>query len=501
VHKLKTLYEKNLESFSDNSLEQNYLNRSLLLRKILYSFIQELLLVTNSSSLAINFKEQLNIFDAQKSFASINDFYLHKANKARIFRNLIDDIFSKPAVYNIVFPFAPSRQDIEWTKTLLIFDFLYYGPISLVFLMKFFLSDEFYHNNAVVFYMHKILDYKKVSEIRVNSSDEIFIDYENKTINWQIPFLSEEHVEIVIKRMISESNILNNSSIKINAYSAIADFEHPCGSIRGSAVIPPVSEKAFFTLRIHPQQAFTLKNLIEFGMFNQKIKNFFIALQQAGTSIAIAGTMGSGKTTLLSALAESWPDNGRKAIIEDTPELKPQVSDLIKMRTSDNANAEDVSVAKLTKACKRHSIRYVILSEARDASAWEILQLSQSILGSIMTYHYTLRSEALLADQALNALVALCKQHELAPKNNDIKYLIADMVQILILVEQSLDDKVRRIKKIFYVNGFDEANGGVFKATELFSFDKTKQDFVLVNHCQELVDYLSSKGVVYSFND
>jgi len=159
---------------------------------------------------------------------------------------------------------------------------------------------------------------------------------------------------------------------------------------------------------------------------------------------------------------------------------------------------KNIDVTRLTKACKRHSVRYVVLSEARDGAAWEILQLSQAILGTLLTFHYTLRSNKYLVDQALNTLVALCKQHPLAPAGDDIKYLIADMVQILILVEQSPLDNLRRLIKIYYITGFDSMNGGHFKSVELFSFDETN-GFHKVNVCSEFEDYLSLKGVAYKF--
>ena len=498
--KLKSYYQESVETSLERDFNMDYLSRSLKLRVVLYELIEEMLLTSNLNLQAVEFRNRLEAITMPDEFRTPLEFYGHKSLQANIFAELIDDIFKNPGNYELELDFAPSSQDIEWTKTLLIHDLLYYGPVTLPSLMRVLQTDPFYQDNALVMYMNKVLDFSKISELRVNSKNEIYIDVENRIEKWHIPFINTAHVEIVIKRLISESNLLNSSSIKINNVKPIADFEHPCGYIRGSAVLPPAAEEPFFTLRVHPDKAYTLSNLKNFGMLDDKMQEFFMALQEAGCTIAIAGTMGSGKTTLLSALAEYWPDKGRKATIEDTPELKPNLSDLVKMRTIDSDMGEEISVTKLTKACKRHSVRYVILSEARDGSAWEILQLSQAILGSIMTFHYTLRADMHLADQALNTLVALCKQNKLAPQNNDIKHLVADMVQILVLVEQSMIDNVRRIKKIYFVKGFDEANGGSFKAVELFSFNEDNSCFEFVNHCEELISYMAAKGVQYSFN-
>ena len=72
------------------------------------------------------------------------------------------------------------------------------------------------------------------------------------------------------------------------------------------------------------------------------------------------------------------------------------------------------------------------------------------------------------------------------------------MVQILILVEQSPIDNIRRIIKIYYITGFDEMNGGHFKSVELFSYSP-EQGFVKVNVCSEFEGYLKLKGVEYKF--
>ena len=171
------------------------------------------------------------------------------------------------------------------------------------------------------------------------------------------------------------------------------------------------------------------------------------------------------------------------------------------MRTIEYENSElrNIDVTRLTKACKRHSVRYVVLSEARDSSAWEILQLSQAILGCLMTFHYTVRSNKFLVDQALNTLVALSKQHPLAPVGEDIKHQIASIVQILLLIEQDPVDNLRRVIKIYYVTGYDELNGGHFKATELFAFNKDERNFEKVNISKDFEDYLAMKGVEYKF--
>lgn len=475
----------------------SHLERALEYRVELFSLINDLLNPHNSMASAKDLQNKLSQLDG---VSDIKSLYRIKAEKHKIFDELIDGIFSNPQDYDFSFTKSPSVIDKVWTKALIIDDFVYYGPLTVLSVSSILENDFDLNNNPIYQLLKKNIHHKQITEIRVNKKNEIYYEAINKIFKWQIPFISEEQVETIIQRIITETNTINNATIKINASSPIADFEHPCGFIRCSAVLPPAAENTFLTLRIHPGRPYKLEDLKSFGMFDESIQELFYAIQKAGMTIAIAGTMGSGKTTLLSALAECWPDNGRKATIEDTPELRPQISDLIKMRTIeyDHNDQKNIDVTRLTKACKRHSVRYAVLSEARDGSAWEILQLSQAILGCLMTFHYTLRSPDHMVDQALNTLVALCKQHPLAPQGEDIKFLVSDMVQILILVEQSPSDNVRRIIKIYFITGFDSTNGGHFKYTELFSYDK-ETSFSKVTKSNDFENYLKTKGVDYKF--
>ena len=493
---LSTMIEKADIYGSDfkQDLKIGHLDRALSYRSIIYPVLDSYLSPQNQSLSAQTLQKQL------EQIVETN-LYQAKAMKAKILDSFIDELFKTPLVYRLSFDQAPSVNDKVWTKVLLIHDFIYYGPTTILSICPILKQFENLDSNPLYLLLKQNVEAEQITEIRVNNFKDIYYEAANKIFSWPIPFLSNAHLVNIIERIVSENNMLNNASISINNSSPIADFEHPCGYIRASALVPPAAEAAFLTLRIHPGDPYTLDNLLDFAMLSVDMKEFLLAIQQAGTTIAIAGTMGSGKTTLLSALSEHWPSaGGRKATIEDTPELRPRIADLVKMRTIEyeRDDLKNIDVTRLTKACKRHSVRYVVLSEARDGAAWEILQLSQAILGTLLTFHYTLRSNKYLVDQALNTLVALCKQHPLAPAGDDIKYLIADMVQILILVEQSPLDNLRRLIKIYYITGFDSMNGGHFKSVELFSFDETN-GFHKVNVCSEFEDYLSLKGVAYKF--
>ncbi len=489
-----------LVDFKSSAVQHGRLERALEYRAAIYPVLEQLLDPQNKSIEAQALQRDFERL-ASPQLKSAAELYSAKRAKAQLLSAYIDKLMHNPAKYGLSFMQPPSQQDKLWARTLLVYDFIYYGPVTMLAIVKILAAEEDLRLNPMAQLMQDIAASYQVNEIRVNKATDVFFESGSKIFTWPVPFLSDGQLQLIIERMISESNLLYNAAISINASQPIADFEHPCGYIRGAAVIAPAAEHPFLTLRLHPELPYTLDQLMGFAMFSEEIRDFLKACQLAGTTIVIAGTMGSGKTTLLSALAEHWPSTGRKATIEDTPELRPNIADLVKMRTIDYDRDElrNIDVARLTKACKRHSVRYVVLSEARDYSAWEILQLSQAILGSLMTFHYTIRGSRHLVDQALNALVALCRQHPLAPDADDLKHQIASMVQILILIEQDPVDAVRRIVKIYQLQGYDELNGGHFKAIELFSYDAKQARFKLENSSKDFEEYLRSKGVNYVF--
>lgn len=495
INQSKLYSIKNTESESMGS----YLPRALYYRSVLYPFLERFLNPQNSNLEARELQKEIEELSLDISKNSKETLYYHKFLKSSILERFIDKVFQFPDNYGISFDTAPSAIDRLWTKLLLSYDFFYYGPITILCLTRILKEYENLDTNPVYLLLKREIEDASISEIRVNNFNEIYYEAHNKIFKWKIPFLNDDQIILISQRIINEVNLLHNASIILNNYHPIADFEHPCGYIRGAAVISPASESPCLTLRVHPEKPYSLNDLNNFGMLNSKISEFLIACQKAGMVIGIAGTMGSGKTTLLSALAEHWPDLGRKALIEDTPELRPKIKDLVKFRTIDyESKSNNIDLAALTKACKRHSVRFVALSEARDYSAWEILLLSQSILGTLMTFHYTLRSNNFLVDQSLNALAGLCKQHPLAPKDIEIKYQISEILQILVLIEQDPLDSIRRIQKIYFITGFDEFNGGHFKYVELFSFNRDK-GFQLINSSKELENFFSEKGVEFKF--
>ena len=475
------------------------------LREKLYNLVEEYLKPNNTSDISLNLKEKLskenfNFTNKQKNQTSLEILLRQKSSKALALKDFIRELIRNLKYNFIDYTEKLSQRDLEFCQDLLINDLIYYGPITPIFTLAFkhsSLKEKFIEDNIYKYFEERFI-FETIIEIQINNYKDIFIETKKGFQKIEINFISEEQLKTVIERLIHESNSINTNNYQVNFSNPILDFDLAFNKLRGSTIFPPASKYHCLTIRIHPEQAYDLNYLEAEGMFNHQIKNFLIACQKAGLNIAIAGTMGTGKTTLLSALTDEWNTQARKAIIEDTPEIQPNTENLVFLRLSDYKNSnESIDIYKLVKACKRHSIKYVALSEARDGSAWEILQLAQNILGCLMTFHFTVKYSENEVPKALENLIYLCKLNPNTPSDMEVKYLSTKILNILILIQHDSTNKKRIIKSISHIQGYDPINGGHFKYLELFKHNG--YEFNCINKSSELENYFSAKGVDFKF--
>ena len=475
------------------------------LREKLYTLIEEYLKPNNTSEISLNLKEKLS--KENFSFASkiknetpLETLLKQKSHKALALKDFTCELISNLKYNFLDYTEKLSQRDLEFCKDLLINDLIYYGSITPILALTFKHSQmkEIFIEDSIYKYFEERFVLETIIEIQINNYQEIFIETKKGFQKIEINFISEEQLKTVIERLIHETNSINANNYQVNFSNPILDFDLAFNKLRGSTIFPPASKHHCLTIRIHPEQAYDLNYLEAEGMFNTQIKNFFLACQKAGLNIAIAGTMGTGKTTLLSALTDEWSSQARKAVIEDTPEIQPNTENLIFLKLSDYKNSSDsIDIYKLVKACKRHSIKYVALSEARDGSAWEILQLAQNILGCLMTFHFTVKYSDNEVSKALENLVYLCKLNPNTPSDIEVKQLSTKILDILILIQQDSTNKKRIIKSISHIQGYDPINGGHFKYLELFKYNG--YEFNCINKSSELENYFSAKGVDFKF--
>ena len=305
--------------------------------------------------------------------------------------------------------------------------------------------------------LSELLDDKNVTEIMINSPNEIFIEKKGKMERWNRSFQSDEQLYDLIQQIVSRINRA------VNTKSPIVDARLEDGS-RVHVVLPPIALKGpTLTIRKFPEPI-TIQKLIQLGSLTEEAAAFLESLVQASYNIFISGGTNSGKTTFLNALSQYIPKTERIITIEDSAELQIQgVNNLVSLETR-NANAEGegaVTISDLIKASLRMSPNRIIVGEARGKERLDMLNaMNTGHDGSISTGHGN------TAHDMLRRMETMVLQGAELPLSS-IRNMIASAIEIMVHLGRSKDHK-RRVMEISEVIGVEN---GEIQLKKLYQYN------------------------------
>ena len=305
--------------------------------------------------------------------------------------------------------------------------------------------------------LSELLDDGSVSEIMINSPNEIFVERKGRMERWQGSFQSEEQLADLIQQIVSRINRA------VNTKSPIVDARLEDGS-RVHVVLPPIALKGpTVTIRKFPEPI-TMKKLIQLESLTEEASQFLQSLVRSSYNIFISGGTNSGKTTFLNALSQYIPKEERIITIEDSAELQIQsVENLVSLETR-NANAEGegaVSISDLIKASLRMSPNRIIVGEVRGKECLDMLNaMNTGHDGSISTGH------ANSSTDMLKRMETMVLQGADLPLPS-IRNMIASAIEIMVHLGRTKDHK-RRVLEISEVMGIE--NGEV-KLNKLYQYN------------------------------
>ena len=230
-----------------------------------------------------------------------------------------------------------------------------------------------------------LLEDPAITEIMINSPEDIFIEREGRISQIDLRFESPEKLENIIQSIVSKVNRT------VNEASPIVDARLQDGS-RVNVVLPPIALKGpTMTIRKFPARPLTIERLIDMGSLTREASELLEKLVKAKYNIFVSGGTGSGKTTFLNALSNFIPDDERIITIEDSAELQLfNIKNLVSLETR-NANTEgkgEVTIRELIKASLRMRPDRVIVGEVRGVEALDMLQaMNTGHDGSLSTGH------------------------------------------------------------------------------------------------------------------
>ena len=304
----------------------------------------------------------------------------------------------------------------------------------------------------------ELLEDKNITEIMVNSPNEIYIEIDGQLIRDEsVSFINDEHIVRTIERMIGPMGRT------IDATNPMVDSRLKDGS-RINAVIPPLSTKGpVITIRKFKRELATIEDLLRIGSMTPYMATFLDAAVRGKCNILVCGGTGSGKTTLLNILSSFIPDNERIITIEDAAELKLEKEHVISLETRvTNYDTDgEITIRDLVINALRMRPDRIIVGEVRGKEAFDMLQaMNTGHEGSLTTLH------ANGPHDALNRLETMVLMSGLDIPVKAIREYIVSAIDLVVNIERMSDGK-RKITSISELTGL---NNGEIALREIFGF-------------------------------
>jgi pilus assembly protein CpaF len=329
-----------------------------------------------------------------------------------------------------------------------------------------------------------------VSEIMVNSADQIFYESSGRIKKSEISFTNDQSVLRAIERIVAPLGR------RIDESSPMVDARLRDGS-RVNAVIPPLALKGpCITIRKFMQEKLTADRLIEFGSVNQPMVSFLKMVVMQKRNVVISGGTGSGKTTLLNVLSGFIPDSERIVTVEDAAELKLYQPNLVSLeaRPGNQEGKGVVSIRDLVKNCLRMRPDRIVVGECRGGEAIDMLQaMNTGHDGSLTTVHANsprdcvARLEVLVLMSGMDLPISAIREQ------------IASAVNVIVQQTRFACGS-RRVTSISELTGVET---GTVQLAEIFKFQQTGFDengkiagsFVATGLIPEFYENLINRGI------
>lgn len=337
----------------------------------------------------------------------------------------------------------------------------------------------------------ELLDDDSVTEIMVNSPNEIYIEVDGQLLRDEtISFINDEHIIRTIQRIVQPLGRTIDSS------NPMVDSHLPDGS-RINAIIPPLAVKGpVLTIRKFKKSMDNIETLIGNGTLTPYMARFLQACVEAKLNIIVCGGTGSGKTTLLNILSNFIGSNERIITIEDAVELRLKQQHVISLETR-NVNYDndgEVTIRDLVRNSLRMRPDRIIVGEVRGKEAFDMLQaMNTGHDGSLTTLHANSPSDA------LNRLETMILMSEMDIPLKAIRGYIDKALDLVVNVER-LSDGRRKVTSISEIVGFDGEN---IILKEIFAFNQkgltengeVDGEFVLYSYIPKVYKKIKNRGI------
>jgi pilus assembly protein CpaF len=311
--------------------------------------------------------------------------------------------------------------------------------------------------------IQKYMDDHTVTEIMINSYDEIFVERFGNILRTGEMFDSANRYEDFIHSILSKYNK------SVNELSPIADLRIEQGA-RMNVVLPPIATKGpAVTIRKFSAQPISLDEYVNNNCFPKEILGYLRWAVETQKNIFISGGTGSGKTSLLNALLSFVPKEERIVVIEDTRELNFDTNRNIvylETRQVSHSNLGEITMSDLIRTSLRMRPSRIIVGEVRGGEVIDMLNaMNTGHYGSMSTGHSNSPRDLFSRLESM----ALSKH---AMPISLIRKLIANAIHIVIHLTRS-GEGTRIVSEICEVECKDE----VAEFITIYQFGKGRDEY------------------------
>jgi pilus assembly protein CpaF len=307
--------------------------------------------------------------------------------------------------------------------------------------------------------LERLIADPNVSEIMVNSADEIFVERSGKLERCRAAFTSDEAIRSVIDRIVAPLGR------RIDESSPMVDARLKDGS-RVNAIIPPLALRGpTITIRKFNKRLFGVEDYIRLGSASPAMFAFLKVCVECRKNIVISGGTGSGKTTLLNILSNLIPKGERIVTIEDAAELKLNAPHLVSLeaRPSNVEGKGVIAIRDLVRNSLRMRPDRIVVGECRGGEALDMLQaMNTGHDGSLTTAHANSPRDVISRLEVMTLMAGM------DIPMSAVREQIASAVDVIVQ-QTRLSDGSRRITSIAEVTGVEN---GTVQLLELFRFER-----------------------------
>ena len=254
--------------------------------------------------------------------------------------------------------------------------------------------------------LERLLRDPQVDEILVSGTKPIWVERGGRRAVTDANFESDDQLRLTIERLLAPAGR------RVDEAEPLCDARLPDGS-RVNVVLPPLAvDGPALSIRRFRPRGLSASQLVELGSWSAELVEILTDAIERRLNILVCGGTGSGKTTTLAAIAGLLDADQRVVTIEDTAELRLNLSHVVRLegRPASIEGRGEVTIRSLVRNALRMRPDRIIVGEVRGAEALDMLiALSTGHDGSLTTIHAGSPAEALrrLETLALMADVGL----------------------------------------------------------------------------------------------